>query len=96
MKRSGSWRVNAGFDLLWHSWGDEHVVYHCGSGDTHLLDAAATGLLRYLREARVATMDDLSLPVAAALGMPADEALEYTGNLLEELERLSLVEPNPR
>lgn len=93
MAQTGFWQARAGHELLWRSWGDEYVVYHCGSGDTHLLDAAAARLLRRLLEApEAASSLELSGLVAETLLMSSEESLEYTSELLEELQRLMLVE----
>ena len=91
MEQPGRWQTVAGFDLLWRDWDDGHVVYHSGSGDTHLLDAAAAGIVRRLQQSP-AVPAELSPLVTESLGLAPEESLSYTEELLMELERLGLVE----
>ncbi|MEX0777451.1 MAG: HPr-rel-A system PqqD family peptide chaperone [Phycisphaeraceae bacterium] len=42
------WRTPRENQLLWRRWGDEVVVYHTGSGDTHQLSPLAVLILEDL------------------------------------------------
>ncbi|MDZ7752593.1 MAG: HPr-rel-A system PqqD family peptide chaperone [Gammaproteobacteria bacterium] len=46
------WRITD-FDILWRHWGDEHVIYSAGSGDTLLLNEVGARLLRLLLDGPV-------------------------------------------
>ena len=93
MEQPERWQA-ADCELLWLDWDDGHVVYHGGSGDTHLLDVTAAGLLRRLQQTPAAP-EELCATIAGSQGLASDEALGYTRELLAELERLALVERCP-
>ena len=94
MEQTARWRIVPGYELLWFEGDDGHVVYHSGSGDTHLIDDAAADLLRLLQSGP-------QVPEALAARLAEDDRLvivetsEYTARLLHELARLGLVEPCP-
>lgn len=96
--RPGSPRWTAGrtHSLLWHSWDeDELLVYHSGSGDTHLLNAVAAEVLRQLERSPLEA-SELTPHVARALGHPPNSELRsYIDQLLDYLDSLGLVEPAP-
>lgn len=94
MEQAGGWRIIPGYELLWFEGDDGHVVYHGGSGDTHLIDDAASALLRLLQTGPQTSLV-LSARLVAEGRVAADEAPEYTAMLLQELARLGLVEPCP-
>lgn len=93
MGQTERWRIVPGYELLWFESDDGHVVYHSGSGDTHLIDDAAAELLRLLQAGSEAA-DALAARLAED-GVASAEAPEYTARLLHELARLGLVEPCP-
>lgn len=68
------------------------MVYHGGTGNTHLLDAAAACLLRRLQEAPADPLELGELIKAEVGDLHPDELLAYTCELLTELQRLALVE----
>jgi PqqD family protein of HPr-rel-A system len=41
------WRIPDGASLLWRFMDGEYVIFHAGSGDTHVLDALAGEVLQY-------------------------------------------------
>ena len=87
------WRVPAAASLRWRSWEGEHVVYHCESGDTHLLNPAAAEALKFL-ETRPAGADDLAEHVAARLSLAAGGQLRREmAELLAAFDDLGLIEP---
>ncbi|MDX9740594.1 MAG: HPr-rel-A system PqqD family peptide chaperone [Gammaproteobacteria bacterium] len=94
MEQAERWRIAPGYELLWFEGDDGQVVYHGGSGDTHLIDEAAAALL-HLLQSRPQTPIALSSSLVADGRVAADEAPEYTAMLLQELARLGLVEPCP-
>lgn len=87
------WRVRAGADLRWRAWGDDVVVYHGASGDTHRVNAVTAAALRGL-ERGSATVEELRAAIEAELGLEPDGALgERLLDLLWELDDLGIVEP---
>jgi PqqD family protein of HPr-rel-A system len=86
------WRVPTGFSLHWQSWDDEFVVYHSGSGDTHLLDVVAAEALQSLQK-KPANLSELARKVSASLEIKLDDKLSaYLERLLSDFHRLGLVE----
>jgi len=92
MSEPVKWRVISVFTLHWCSWGDEHVVYNAGSGDTHLFNDFAALILRTLQE-KAATLEELSQLCATSFKQDEDEELNAQLNeLLLELDRLGVIE----
>jgi len=92
MSEPVQWRAISVFTLHWRSWGDEHVVYNAGSGDTHLFNDFAALILRTLQE-KTATLDELSQLCATSFKQDVDEELHAQLNeLLLELDRLGVIE----
>jgi PqqD family protein of HPr-rel-A system len=92
MEQAGRWRIIPGYELLWFEGDDGHVVYHGGSGDTHLIDDAASSLLRLLQSGPQTSLV-LSAQLIEQGRVAAEDAPEYTAMLLQELARQGLVEP---
>lgn len=44
------WQLKPDFQLCWKKWDDQLVLYHAGSGDTHLIDSLGYEILQYLQE----------------------------------------------
>ena len=92
MVGSTRWRAMSGYTLHWHSWGDEHIVYNTGSGDTHLFNDFAVLILRTLQD-KSATLGELSQLCATSFNLDEDEELhEQLNELLVELDRLGMIE----
>lgn len=84
------WRLMPGLVLHGRSWDhEEFVLYNNLSGDTHLLDGAAMEVLSLLQQ-NPATLDSL-MPALQLDGGPDD--VELLIELLQQLQRMSLVEP---
>lgn len=82
------------FSVLLHSWGDETVAYHDGSGDTHLLGPVEAAAIRALQQSP-ADVDDLTRQVATDLNVPPDTDLAtHLAALILEFHKLGLVEPD--
>ncbi|HEC15091.1 MAG TPA: HPr-rel-A system PqqD family peptide chaperone [Sedimenticola sp.] len=87
-----TWRVNAGFELHWRSWGDEYVVYHSGSGHTHLLNHTAATALRILQQTPAA-LPELCERLASEAGVEAGGDLSGAlEELLADFARQGLIE----
>lgn len=73
---------------------DLHVLYHNGSGDTHVLDDLTYVALEMLRD-QVDDIDGLTQRVAEAFDASVDSTLrEKVVGLVERLEQLALIEPS--
>ncbi|PIV91075.1 MAG: hypothetical protein COZ77_05645 [Gallionellales bacterium CG_4_8_14_3_um_filter_54_18] len=84
------WRIADSLHL--RSWGDEYVVYHPLSGDTHLLGKAAAHLLLALQQA---TTDTLSLSKSLASMLAVRTSSEFMlemNKILADLNKLALIE----
>lgn len=92
------WRVIPAFELHWRcgaAWGEGAVVFHGGSGDTHLLNPIAAEALHALAEAP-ADCRELARRLAAALELESVEDLVgRLKPLLAEFNQLGLIEPAP-
>lgn len=91
-ERDARWRAAAAEDLVWLSWGGDHVAYHRSSGKTHFLNDSSHFLLtELLREPR-----DIEA-VAAAFGAGEGEgedagARHEVASMLAHFEELGLIE----
>jgi PqqD family protein of HPr-rel-A system len=69
------------------------IIYDAASGDTHCLMPPAIIALRALSD-RALSADKLSEAVAAALDLPLDdEVRQVTVRLVDQLDRVGLIEP---
>lgn len=92
MDYSVKWQAITDFDLLWHVWDDEHIVYHTGSGDTHLLSADAARVLQSLQQ-ESANITDLEIKLASSINLPQDnQLLSYLETIMTELNKLGVIE----
>ena len=90
---AGVWRGPLPADLLWLEAGAEAVVYDRRSGQTHLLNPAATAALRRLVEGPV---DRAGLAASLAAQDAAADAAAYfdlAAEILAVFDRLGLAEP---
>ena len=91
-----TWRVAPGDDLRWFDGAEEAVLFHSGSGETHLLDGDAAEILQSL-EARPGNAADLVARLVPAALAPERAALcGRIEQCLREFRRLGLIEPVPR
>ncbi|MFQ5488776.1 MAG: HPr-rel-A system PqqD family peptide chaperone [Gammaproteobacteria bacterium] len=80
------WRLVADVEFLTREWDGEFVLYHQGSGDTHLLEGVAAHIFRILLQ-HPASPADLSA-VCPEQASPAE-----LNHILGRLQRLDIVEP---
>lgn len=86
------WQAISGFTLHWYSWGNEHVVYNAGSGDTHLFNEFGSVILRNLQE-HASTVEEIVKSLPAPLkSVNNTELHEQVSELVLELDRLGIVE----
>lgn len=87
------WTATASYPLRWHTWGDgRYVVYHSGSGDTHMLNEVAAEVLRQL-DGQAVAVPDVTVRVAAALEADSAMLAPHIDQLVPYLEDLGLIEP---
>jgi len=84
-------RVSSTGSLYSYCWGDQCVVYHANSGDTHLLNKIDLTVLQYINNQPI-TLENLSLRTRHLLG---DHAEQYIDCLLTSFGKLDLVEVVP-
>ena len=83
--------VEAQGALHWRRWGDQWVVFHEGSGQTHKLDPLAATLLVMCEEGPV-QLDSLPAEVAAQIGVQNDESLaDALAGIVEQCSSLGLI-----
>lgn len=86
------WRVISDSALHFRFWNEECIVYNSLSGDTHLLDLAATQILLHLQQA---PSDAITLAGSLApllqTEMDGDFSLQVE-RLLADLDTLGLIE----
>jgi len=86
------WRAITGFDLHWRCWDNECVVFHSGTGDTHLLNYLAAEALQALQE-NPHTLMELTVRAARVSGVASNEELSQSmAELLNNMYRLGLIE----
>ena len=77
--------------LLWRTWGDESVVFHPESGQTHLLDLVSREGLARLQDTAL-DPEELCGKMAERLDVANDnELLLYVERLVSRFEELGLV-----
>ena len=93
MRENQKWVVSAASRLSWRVWGDDVMVYHHGSADTHKLSVPAIHALEHLQKEPL-TVDQLIERLADALGFIADDELQrYTEKMVVHFDELGLIEP---
>lgn len=89
------WRIAPDFPIVSRRWDDECLVFHAGSGNTHLLNAVAGAVLTSL-DTGPATPEQLVERVAEQLGYQVDaEFTAYVRQTSAELNGLELIEAVP-
>ena len=84
------WRVISGFELLMQQWDDEVVLFHSGTGNTHLLESNACHLIKILQQSPADTAS-LIRSLSARLFLEQEELAAYVQRALVELQRLDIV-----
>lgn len=93
MRENQRWVVSAASRLSWRVWGDDVIVFHHGSADTHKLGVPAIHALENLQNESL-TVDQLIARLADALGIMADDELRrYTQKMVVHFDELGLIEP---
>jgi len=88
------WGVLDANGLAWRKWGDEFLVYHTASGQTHHLNFLAGEALRSL-EAEAADVGELIRRLANRFEIAEDSpSLQTIDRLIRELDELGLIAPS--
>lgn len=91
--RKFTWTVPSTVTLRFHTWDEETIVYHCQSGDAHLLNPVAAAALKILLEGPI-TETDLSARLADDLDLEtAPELSCQIQTLLQKFDELGLIWP---
>lgn len=86
------WLLSSRFTLQIRHWDDDYLIYHPGSGDTHLLDATRYLLLRQLGLEPCAG-EIIAQRLAAELQLEPDASfITEIKTLLSDLYGLGLIE----
>lgn len=90
------WRLASGRHLHWRVWGDEHVLYEAGSGDTHLFETPLAKRVLDLLGQEAVCVEELArrLDAEQATDEPACTQAAVQ-EILIELRRCGLVESLP-
>ncbi len=92
---SARWKLNPEFQLCWKEWGGQLVLYHTGSGDTHLFDQVGYHILKLL-QAKIMTTDEireqLLVDTSRFTSREYDIADISINELLNDLQRLGITE----
>ena len=89
---STRWRIAGGHKILHRRFSDHCVIYHSGSGDTHLVDGVSFNVLDILNEG-VYTFEGLLKKLMAEFDVDSNSQLrEYLTSLLYEFQKLAIVE----
>lgn len=86
------WLLSSRFPLHIRHWDDDYLVFHPGSGDTHLLDATRYLLLRLLGLTPCCG-EDVARRLATELQLDADpDFVSEIKSMLSDLYGLGLIE----
>ncbi len=86
------WRVSEDFVILWEEWGEDTIIYHSGSGQTHLLNEIAVYVLQFLQHGSAsfsALLAGLDGNIEGGLNAGIRQNVR---ELLDRFERLGLIE----
>ena len=85
------WQAIASPAINIRCWGDECVIYHTASGNTHLLGSTAAQILRNLQTAP-ADVPAMAQSIAGHLQIEVDQdLLQQVEDIVAELDALALI-----
>lgn len=85
------WQIPSGVTLLFREWDQQVVVFHKGSGDTHLISAAAAQLLQLLQDSSPLSTDQISAQYPTTNEQEYVEQCQGIEAALQQLASLGLV-----
>ena len=93
MNSDSRWQVVQGFEFLTHGFDEQLVIYHTGSGHTHLLDILQSEAFAYLQQ-QSATLYELTSHLQSIFDITTDsDFFAQVEKLLLRLYRFDIVEP---
>ena len=95
MPLNPKWQVATDNAFLFHSWGDEFVVYNGATGDTHLLGLVAAQVMLKLQQmpTDVVSMAEWVAPMLQT--EPDDDFVLFIEQILTDFDHLGMIEPTP-
>lgn len=86
------WSVCAGTRLEWKRWGEDVIIFHENSGNTHCLNPFAAAVLKRLFDGAAST-EDLAREASARLSVPYEPQMRDTvAAMLVELKALGITQ----
>ena len=94
LSKLSNWRICFGCPLKFYLSQDEAVVYHTGSGNTHLLNFMAYKILTFIQNSPQVSNDEIQSYLIQDLAddVDKDEFYQYVINVLEQLYALNLID----
>lgn len=93
MNSDSRWQVVQGFEFLTHSFDDEVVIYHTGSGHTHLLNGLQSEVFNHLQR-QTSTLPELTSHLESVFDINSNNDFPAeVEKLLLSLYRFDIVEP---
>lgn len=95
MPLNPKWQVVAESAFLFHSWGDECVVYNGATGDTHLLGLAAVQVMLKLQQTPADAVGLAEWVAPMLQTEPDDEFVLFIEQILTDFDHLGMIEHTP-
>ena len=93
MNSDSRWQVVQGFEFFTYGFDDEVVIYHTGSGHTHLLNSLQSEVFNYLQQ-QTSTLPELTSHLESVFDINSNNGLPTeVEKLLLSLYRFDIVEP---
>lgn len=90
---SSHWRKFQNYVFPHRCLGDQYVIYHPGSGDTHLISEATMYIYKLLQENDILTTTDIVERISIEFEDDSiNDLYNYTANILEQLKKFAIVE----
>ena len=89
------WKLNPEFQLCWKEWDNQLIIYHTGSGDTHLFNQLGYHILKLLKTKPMTTVElraKLLLNTNGAVSREYETADPDFNEFLNDMQRLGIVE----
>jgi len=87
------WQLTTPGEFRWVQWGNEWVMYHGASGDTHLLDSLAVEVLKELQRAPSTTAGLVEGFIQDGDAESRRQLSDYIDSLFTTLARFGVIEP---
>lgn len=87
-----TWKIIDNFPIIWYRWGDEVLVYHSGTADTHLLDQVIVKILCSLQN-EAQTVKELVDNITMQDDLAGGNDVKSIEDIVKQLHSLDLIEP---